>query len=157
MKTKKLMTIIVLVILVAFAYESSNIALTTFKLSNETNAFLGGLTWHKSLDEGLIQAQQEDKPVMVYFWAIWCTWCEKFETETLPNPAVSKVLTEDFVLVAIDLDEDRGTANKYGVAVPPYELFLDKNGEVLERVPGFVEANRFLPRINAVKEKARGT
>lgn len=156
MKTKKLMTIIVLVFLVAFAYASSNIALTTFKLSDEHNAYLGDLTWYKSLDEGLIQAQQEDKPVMVYFWAVWCQFCEKFETETIPNPAVSKVLTEDFVLVAIDLDEDRDTPSKYGVGYPPYELFLDKNGEVIERVPGFVEADRFLIRINAVKEKARG-
>lgn len=157
MKTKKLMTIILLVFIVAFAYESSNIAFTNFKLSNETNAFLGGLTWHKSLDEGLIQAHKEDKPIMVYFWAIWCQFCEKFETETLPNPEITKMLTEDFVLVAIDLDEDRDTPRKYGVSYPPYELFLNKNGEVLERVPGFVEADRFLPTITAIRDKARGT
>lgn len=157
MRQTKLLTIFVLVLIVAFAYGSSSIAISNFKLSDEKNAFLGGLIWYKSMDEGFSVAQQEDKPILVYFWAIWCQFCEKFETETLPHPEVTKILTEDYVLVAIDLDEDRDTPAKYGVSYPPYELFLDKNGNVLQRVPGFVEADRFLPTIIQIRDSLKVT
>lgn len=156
MRTKKLLTIIVLVLVVAIAYGSSSIAFTKFKLSDEKNAYLGGLVWYKSLSEGLAVAQQEDKPILVYFWAIWCQFCEKFETETLPHPEITRILTEDFVLVAVDLDEDKDTPRVYGVSYPPYELFLDKNGDVIERVPGFVDAGSFLPTITRVRDMAKG-
>lgn len=154
MKPKKVLTIFVIVIIIAFAFSSVNMAI---KLSDKTNAYLGGLTWHKSLDKGFEQARQEDKPILVYFWAIWCQFCEKFETETLPDPGVTEVLTNDFVLVAIDLDEDRDTANKYSVSYPPQELFLDKNGNIIQRIPGFVEADRFLPTIVQIRNSLKET
>lgn len=156
MKSKKLLTISVLVLIVAIAYASSSIAFTNFKLSDSEYAYLGGLVWYKSIDKALTIAEQEDKPVMIYFWAIWCQFCEKFETETLPHPEVKKILTNDYVLVAIDLDEDRAIANKYGVSYPPYELFLDKKGNIIKRIPGFVEASSFLPAIIEIRDRVKG-
>ncbi len=157
MKSKKLLTISTFIVIVAIAYATSTIAYTNFKLSDSEYAYLGGLVWHKSIDKALTIAKQENKPVMVYFWAVWCQFCEKFETETLPDPEITKILTNDYVLVAIDLDEDRATANKYGVSYPPYVIFLDKSGNIIERIPGFVEANSFLPIIIKIRDIARRT
>lgn len=130
----------------------SNIAFTNFKLSDSKSAYIGGLIWHKSLKDGLDIAQKENKPVLVYFWAIWCQFCEKFETETLSQPEITKILTQDYVLVAIDLDEDRETPKQFRVAYPPYELFLDKNGNIIIAIPGFVPSENFLPVIKEIRE-----
>lgn len=153
MRTKKLMSIFVLVLIIAFAHISYNISLTNFKLSDANNSFLGNLTWSRSLDNGLQAAQQEDKPVMVYFWAVWCQFCKQFESETLKNPEVNSILREDYILVAMDLDIDREVARRYGVSFPPYTLFLDAGGNVLERIPGAVDAGYFLPRLVNVRDK----
>ncbi len=155
MKTKKLLSILVLILIISFAYLTYNISLSDFKLSDTTNSFLGGLTWSRSLDNGLQTAQQEDKPVMVYFWAVWCQFCKKFESETLNNPQVNKMLKEDYVLVAMDLDVDRDVARKYGVNFPPYMLFLDGTGNVLERIPGAVDADYFLPKLMRARDQVK--
>jgi len=154
-KSSKIISILALVILIGFAYGSANIAFKNFKLSDDKNAYLGNLTWYKDLAYGMELAQQENKPILVYFWAVWCQFCEKFETETLPNPEVRNLLLNDFILVAVDLDEDRDTPRMFGVSYPPYELFLDADGNVIESVPGFVPPERFLPILKSVKEKYR--
>jgi thioredoxin-related protein len=158
MRTKKLVSLIVLVLILLFAYFSYYTALNNFTLSDKNNSYLGGIKFHRAaagLEEGLQIAQQEDKPVMMYFWAIWCQYCARFQTDTLGNPQVKKILEEDYVLVAMDLDIDRGVAQQYGVSYPPYLVFMDQNGKVLERVPGAVEANYLLPIVTKVRDDVR--
>ncbi len=158
MKTKKLLSILVLILIISFAYGSYSIALKDFKLSDTNNSYLAGLTWYRSaagLEKGFQIASQENKPVIVYFWAIWCQYCAKFQTDTLGNPQVKKILEEDYVLVAMDLDVDTDMKYKYGVSAPPYVLFLDGNGNVLKRIPGAVDAYDFLPIVTQVRDKVR--
>ncbi len=155
MRTKKLLTIIVLVLLISVAYGTYNISLSDFRLSDKNSSYLGGITWSRNLTTSFEIAQQENKPIAVYFWAIWCQYCAKFQSDTLGNPEVKKVLENDYVLVAMDLDIDRDVASKYGVSYPPYVLFLDGNGNVLERIPGAVDADYFLPIATRVRDQVR--
>jgi thiol:disulfide interchange protein len=155
MKTKKLTTILVLIMILAIAVGTYNISLSDFRLSDKNTSYLGGLNWSRSLDKSLLQAQQENKPVAMYFWAIWCQYCAKFQSDTLGNPQVKKILQDDYVLVAMDLDIDRDVSRKYGVSYPPYVLFLDSKGDVVERVAGAVDARTFLPIVTRVRDQVR--
>lgn len=155
MKTKKLLSIIVLVLILAIAYGTYTIAISDFTLSDGNNSYLGGITWNRSLDEGFKMAQEQNKPIAVYFWAVWCQYCAGFQANTLGNPEVKKILEEDYILVAMDLDRDRDVARKYGVSYPPYVLFLDRNDKVLNRVAGAVDAKTFLPIVTDVRDQAR--
>ncbi|MCL7412758.1 MAG: thioredoxin family protein [ANME-2 cluster archaeon] len=147
MKQKKVINIIAIVLMVGFAYAAMQIAPV---LSDEQNSYLGGLVWNNSLDEGLAAAQEQHKPVLVYFWAVWCQYCELFETETLTDPRITEALTNDFILVAIDLDENKEVPARYGVSYPPHELFVDEYGTEITRVPGYVDANTFYPVVRDV-------
>jgi len=155
MKTKKLLSILVLILIIAFAYSSYNIALSKFRLSDKNYSYLGGITFHRSLDQGFQIAQQENKPIMMYFWAIWCQYCAKFQTDTLGNPQVKNILENDYVLVAMDLDVDKDVASNYGVSYPPYLIFMDGKGNVLQRVPGAVGPDYLLPIVTEVRDKVR--
>ncbi|VVB89066.1 Thiol:disulfide interchange protein DsbD [uncultured archaeon] len=145
MKTKKLLSILVLILIISFAYSSYNIALSKFRLSDKNYSYLGGITFHRSLDQGFQIAQQENKPIMMYFWAIWCQYCAKFQTDTLGNPQVKNILENDYVLVAMDLDVDKDVAGNYGVNYPPYLIFMNGKGDVLQRVPVAVGQDYLLP------------
>ncbi|MFZ3384122.1 MAG: thioredoxin family protein [Candidatus Methanoperedens sp.] len=158
MRTKKLLSILILALILAFAYFSYQTALNNFTLSDKNNSYLGGIKFHRAaegLEESFQIAQQENKPVMMYFWAIWCQYCAKFQTDTLGNPQVKKILEEDYLLVAMDLDIDREVAQKYGVSYPPYLVFMDPKGNVLERVPGAVDADYLLPIVTRVRDQVR--
>ena len=158
MRTKKLVSILVLILILSFAYLSFNTAVQNFTLSDKNSSYLGGIKFHRAaagLEEGFQIAQQENKPVMMYFWAIWCQYCARFQTDTLGNPQVKKILEEEYVLVAMDLDIDREVAQQYGVNYPPYLVFMDTKGNVLQRVPGAVEADYLLPIVTKVRDDVR--
>lgn len=156
MKTKKLTSILVLILIIAFAYSTYSISLADFKLSNNTNSYLADMTWSRSLDSSLAAAQQENKPVMIYFWAIWCQYCAGFQTNTLANPQIKPMLENDFILVAMDLDVDKEVSQKYGVSYPPYVVFLDTKGKVIDRISGGVGPETFLPIAMQVRDSVRG-
>ena len=158
MKTKKLTTIFVLILILAIAVGTYNISLSDFRLSDSNYSYLAGLTWYRSapgLEKGFEQASLENKPVAIYFWAIWCQYCAGFQTNTLANPQIKNMLEKDFVLVAMDLDVDRDVSGRYGVSYPPYVLFLDSKGNVIDRIAGAVDAGTFLPIATQVRDRVR--
>ncbi len=158
MKTKKLTTIFVLIMILAIAIGTYNISLSTFRLTDKNYTYISDLKWYHSaegLEKGFQEASVENKPVVVYFWAIWCQYCAKFQTDTLGNPQINKILENDYVRVAMDLDVDRDVSGRYGVSYPPYVLFLDSKGNVIDRIAGAVDAGTFLPVVTRVREKVR--
>ncbi len=155
MKIKKILSVVALIFMVSMAYASYNISLKDFRLTDANFSYLGGLAWYHSapgLDKGFQLAQQQNKPIMMYFWAVWCKYCAQFQTDTLGNPQVRQILKDDYVLEAMDLDQDT-VARQYGVSYPPYLIFLDPKGNVLERVPGAVGPDYLLPIITKIKDQ----
>jgi thioredoxin-related protein len=158
MKTKKLTTIFVLIMILAIAIGTYNISIKDFRLTDENYTYIANLKWYHSaagLEKGFQDASVENKPVIVYFWAIWCQYCAKFQSDTLGNPQINKMLETDYVRVAMDLDVDRDISGKYGVSYPPYILFLDSKGNVIDRIAGAVGPETFLPAITQVKSQVR--
>jgi thiol:disulfide interchange protein len=155
MKSKKLISVIVFVLIISFAYVTYTTALQDFRLSDSNYSYLGGLKWSRHLDQGLQTAQAEKKPVAIYFWAVWCQYCAAFQANTLGNPQVKKLLEDDYVLVAADLDVDRDVSGKFGVSYPPVVVFLGADGKELDRTIGAVDAATFLPIATHVRDKVR--
>ena len=148
MRYKKALTLTMLVVTMLFLYYS----LSAAPLVSDSNyTYLGGLQWYNTYDEGLKVAVAENKPMLVYFWAIWCTWCEKMNTEVYPDKEVSAILKEDFILVAVDLDANKEDVRRFNVQYPPNEIFVSPKGEVITRIPGYVRKEDFLPILLQVR------
>jgi len=158
MKTKKLTTILVLIMILAIAVGTYNISLSKFRLSDSNYSYLAGLTWHRSspgLERGFEQASLENKPIAIYLWASWCQYCAEFQTNTLANPQIKKMLEDDFVLVALDRDIDSDVSYRYEMRDPPQVLFLDSKGNVMDRIYGKVGPEIFLPIATQVRDRVR--
>lgn len=148
MKPKKAITILMLIGIVLFIYYSTSAAPL---ISDANYTYISGMKWYNTYDAGRNISIEENKPMLVYFWAIWCQYCEKLHTEVYPDPEISKILTEDFVLVAVDMDVNRDDAQKFGVQYPPYLIFFTPSGEITTRIPGYVSAGDLLPLLTQIK------
>jgi thioredoxin-related protein len=121
-------------------------------VSSGDYTYMSGLNWYNSVEKGMEESISTGKPVLVYFWAAWCKYCKKLEEETFVDPEVNRILKEDFVLVAINVDDQGGVASNFGVGAPPAEIFLRSNGEEITRIPGYIGADTFLSVLQQVRE-----
>ena len=70
---------------------------------------------------------QENKPILVEFWAPWCVYCRRL------TPALQKVADqrrEELVVAQVNIDDEPLLALKERIEVVP-TLILYQNGEVL--------------------------
>ncbi len=148
MHPKKTITILVAIGLLLFVYYSMSVAPV---ISDEKYTYISGLTWYNTFEEGQKVALEQDKPMLVYFWAIWCKFCEKMHTEVYPDPEINKILKEDFVLVAVDLDINKKDAQAFGIQYPPSELFVTPEGEIINKIGGYTPKEYFLISLKQVK------
>lgn len=153
MEQRKAITIIFLSIMLLFVYYAINAAPL---LTDEEYTYLGDLKWYKTYEQGKTVAEETGKPMFLYFWTIWCPYCEKMQTEVFPQPEINRLLSENFVLIAIDMDINKEDAKRFGVQYPPHEIFLTPKGEVITRIPGYVQADSLLSVLRQVLEGGSG-
>ncbi len=104
------------------------------------------INWHNDYQNALQVAQKEDKLVMLDLYTDWCTWCKELDERTFVDPSVI-AKASNFIAVKINAEADLmgdELVNMYNIQGYPAVLFLDKNGSILTRVNGFVEADDFI-------------
>ena len=74
----------------------------------------------------------EKIPVVVDFWAVWCTPC------LLLGPVLEKLADEyngKFILAKVNVDQSPATSQKYGImSIPSVKMF--KNGKIVDEFVG---------------------
>lgn len=89
------------------------------------------------LNLALKQAKQQNKPVLLDFFANWCLSCKEMERVVFTAPPV-KSLMSHFILLRADVtanDEiDKALEHKFHVIAPPTLLFFAPNGQELTDV-----------------------
>ena len=109
------------------------------------------------LDAQLSKAKQEQKLVLLDFYADWCISCKEMEVNTFANSEVSKELLK-FVLLQADVTanspENLALLKRFGLFGPPGILIFNQNSDEQkeQRVIGYMPPQRFIERLkNALK------
>lgn len=107
----------------------------------------------KTIKEALANA--EGKPVMLDFYADWCTSCKVMEATTFKDSRVEKALA-GFTVIKIDVTansrENKALLDYFHVVAPPTFLFFDAQGNELThlKLVGEVSTNKFLKTLKQV-------
>jgi thiol:disulfide interchange protein DsbD len=94
------------------------------------------------LDAAVARATAQGKPVMLDFYADWCTSCLEMEHDTFTDPAVRQRLAGAVLLqadVTANNADDRALLARFGLFGPPGLIFYTPQGQELgaARVIGF--------------------
>lgn len=146
MTPRKLLTIVVLIAVLGFGYYSMNAAPV---LSDQDYTYQGGIEWHEEPDEALAVADERDKPVLVYYWTTWCTYCQDYEEQHYQDEEIRDVLDE-YVLLAINLDDPgpgMSLAAEHEANYPPQHVIMTADEQEISRLGGFTEQDRFLEEL----------
>ncbi|SFW16379.1 thiol:disulfide interchange protein DsbD [Prevotellaceae bacterium HUN156] len=120
----------------------------------------------RDYDEGMEVAKREGKPVIVDFTGFGCVNCRKMEAAVWTDPRVADLLTKDYVLISLYVDDKTPLAepievkdaqgntktlrtvgakwsylqsHKFGTNAQPYYVLLDNEGQLLMPGRGYNE------------------
>ena len=108
------------------------------------------------LPAGLRMAREEDKPVLIDFWAGWCYWCVKMDTEVMNSTRVVDMVMKNFVPVKIDTDlpESTGLLETYRIIGTPAFVVLSGDGRLITQSVGFMAEEEFMVFLRQSLERA---
>lgn len=104
------------------------------------------------LDAQLTKAKQDNKLVMLDFYADWCISCKEMEVNTFANAQVSSELKQLVLLqadVTANSPENQALLKRFGLFGPPGILIFNQNSEEQkeQRVIGYMPPQRFIERL----------
>lgn len=120
------------------------------------------LVWNKvstaeQLENALLQAKQQNKPIIIDVYADWCVACQPIEKEVFPRVDVQDAL-KNFTLIQLDLTEYNTSQDiilkQREILGPPTMLFLDHNAQEIRalRFTGTFSATQLLQQTAKVQE-----
>ncbi|MCE8422879.1 MAG: thioredoxin family protein [Candidatus Methanoperedens sp.] len=123
----------------------SGIALFSILVAASMPAASETVQWHV-YEEGILAAGTANKPMLLDFYADWCSPCVAMEEGTYPDKRVVSEM-KDFVAIKIDTQKRIDIETRYGIAYYPTVVFLDPKGKEITRYIGYLGPEEMVEEI----------
>jgi thiol:disulfide interchange protein DsbD len=120
---------------------------------HEGNGSEEKIKWIHSETEGLALSKQENKPVLIDFYADWCPPCKQMDKVTFQDKGVIDEL-DRFVAIKADMSRPsspgQAAGKKYGISAYPTFILLDSQGRK-KTIVGYTPPKEFLKALRDIR------
>ncbi len=118
-----------------------------------------------SFEEAMEKSEKEPKPILIDIYTDWCGWCKKMDNTTYKNDVIVSYINENYYPVKLN-GEDKNDISFQGKTFTykaqgrrgyhelaaalmkgklsyPSTAFMNKDKQLLQNVPGYMEERRF--------------
>jgi len=114
------------------------------------SAEAASIRWYTAFQQAMAAAQEANKPIMIEFWADWCSPCKVMETEVYTDAGVVAVLADKMIAVRLNFDNQKELVRRYNVEAIPHLVFTDSYGLELLYHRGILGAKDLTAVIDAL-------
>jgi len=101
--------------------------------------------WSEWSEATFARAAREKKFVVLSLQAWWCRWCFIMNRETWSDPAVQRILQDNFIPVHVDQDSRPDISQRYEEFGWPATIILSPDGTEIVKLQGFYSPKYFIP------------
>jgi thiol:disulfide interchange protein DsbD len=121
-----------------------------------------GIAWQTYSEQTLQQAAAQRKPVIIDFYADWCTPCREMEAVAFHHTEVVRQAQKDFIMVKVDVTRGGDPLHErllkqYNIQGVPTVVFLDADGRERAdlRLLDFLPPDQLLNRMADLKKSTQ--
>ncbi|WP_419869240.1 thioredoxin family protein [Chryseobacterium sp. CT-SW4] len=126
----------------------------SFKSSSEISPGTQEISFYKgSLKEAMVRARKEKKIIFLDIYAVWCGPCKLLKNTSFKDKNVSDYFNKNFVNLEIDGEKGEGKelVKKYGLKGYPSLLFIDSQGNIINKSLGYYDGKELLKIAKGLK------
>jgi len=99
-----------------------------------------------SFSSNLSKAKSDNKPIFLDFYTTWCAPCKYLDQDVFSHKSVYDYFNDNFINVKINAEKGEGPKlkDKYGVYAYPTLIYLDSQGNEIERSVGGVPYSKVM-------------
>jgi thioredoxin-related protein len=103
-------------------------------------------------ETALQNGKDSQRPLLVFFTTPWCYQCKEMKRKIFQNKDIVSILNERFLLVEVDISQERKLKEDFRIIYVPTSLFLDIHGRPIIDLKGYIPTDRFRKLMRYVSE-----
>lgn len=103
-------------------------------------------------ETALQKGKDSQRPLLIFFTSPWCYQCTEMKRKVFQNKDIISTLNERFLLVEVDISEEKKLKEDFLINYTPTSLFLDIHGKPIIDVKGYIPTSRFRKLLRYVSE-----
>jgi YHS domain-containing protein/thiol-disulfide isomerase/thioredoxin len=117
----------------------------------------GPIKWRSDFRAAAIEAQQQNKLLVISIHASWCGPCREMDRTVFRDPKLAEILNRDCVPLSIDGDANKKLLADWGVTQFPTQMIIGTSGairsKVLERLEGRTGVAEYMEALQRCQRK----
>ncbi len=109
--------------------------------------------WEKDISFQNVLSKSSGQIILLDFETEWCGWCKKLDQNTYTDTDVINFANKHIISMKVDAEKGAGIelAKKYNVTGYPTIVFINNNGEEIDRIVGYKDPIPFLKELKRIQ------